>query len=494
MVQEVNLMVSKVDFSKSIGKVIGYADALVHKKQQNKMTIKASFTHHVNYSREERFAEIQEKFTREHRNYRYLVEKLVQLEPSGPDEISDSDLQRVLAFIDWLLVVQSSSDAIHYGVSPAGVTISHDYLIEVVRDENIEEKENGYAYEEAQIRLGTIGEKGDGVELKRPMEEQLAQLDGAFLSDYGFRFTNMIKVLGAFTFWPALSPEIEESAHYFANPEKIKTALLAGLEDFNADELMPILNFLSLQHEEMLSISGDPVPCEDLPIWEHYKRGQRYTLRPLIKDSNVYLWGAHATRQTGLIWTGSVSDGRRPVELQGTHVTALLRTWKAELDLALEDKATEIVRRHTSNVHKGAMLHNLDRTGGHPKELGDYDVLAYIPQAHIILNIECKNLFGPFCMKDAKRLRETIFGRPGKGLGHFDQVNLRQEYLKKDWEKVCEGLNWPLTSPGAPKIISVYLSPTIFWWMRHPPYSVESNFVHVKMLSKFIKDLTSSLA
>jgi len=71
------------------------------------------------------------------------------------------------------------------------------------------------------------------------------------------------------------------------------------------------------------------------------------------------------------------------------------------------------------HVIPSAKLHRVDKAGNHPKDLGDYDVLAFYPQANTILNIECKNILPVYCIKDAKTLRETIFGIPVKMRGIF---------------------------------------------------------------------------
>ncbi|KKK61127.1 hypothetical protein LCGC14_3017420, partial [marine sediment metagenome] len=51
---------------------------------------------------------------------------------------------------------------------------------------------------------------------------------------------------------------------------------------------------------------------------------------------------------------------------------------KEAIEGALEKKAKEIIERFTDYSGTNIYLHNRDPKWGHPKELGDYDVLAFI--------------------------------------------------------------------------------------------------------------------
>jgi hypothetical protein len=94
-------------------------------------------------------------------------------------------------------------------------------------------------------------------------------------------------------------------------------------------------------------------------------------------------------------------------------------------------------------------------------------------------------------MKDARRLRETIFGVAGKDEGHFRQIDKRQQYLLGHWEAIAKALRWPLSSDEPPNILSLYVTPITYWWTRFPPRKVDTTFLRVEMLSKFIQDLTA---
>ena len=228
-----------------------------------------------------------------------------------------------------------------------------------------------------------------------------------------------------------------ESASYSATQDEIIGTSREAITSLEAVEVGLILDFLTLKPEEMLRIIGDEQPCDDLPVWEHKKRSGRYTIRPLIKIESKYHWGPYSVRGAGLIWSGSPSIGTLPVDIGRPSIEELLEQWKHLLDVQVELCAAEIVKRFTPHVTLSAKLHRLDRNAKHPEDLGDYDVLAYCPKAHAVLNIECKNLLPVYCMKDAKRLRRKFSGVAGKDEGHFRQIEKRQQYLLRHWKTIA---------------------------------------------------------
>jgi len=60
------------------------------------------------------------------------------------------------------------------------------------------------------------------------------------------------------------------------------------------------------------------------------------------------------------------------------------------------------------------------------------------------LNIECKDILPAFCPKDAKRLREAIFGKDSKDEGHFRQINKRRDSLSLHLSGIAQALKSPV--------------------------------------------------
>jgi hypothetical protein len=247
-----------------------------------------------------------------------------------------------------------------------------------------------------------------------------------------------------------------------------------------------ILEFLTLRSEDVIRILGQTTACDDIPVWEHRKRFSRYAIRPLIYINGKYYWGAHSTRKSGIIWSGSLSHGYLPTDLESIKIQKEIDNEKRLIENALENKTYGIVLGYTSNVIRRCVLHERDSEGKHPIDLGDYDVIAFYGRKNIILNIECKDNLPPYCLKDATRLKRKIFGKGNGDEGHFNQINKRKYYLEGNIQKICRGLNWPIDSDNLPKIITIYLTRNTYWWTRFPPKDQDVTFLTAVQLSNFL--------
>lgn len=489
LVREINVEVSRCSFEKSLPRLIAHSDALLHRREMDRISLRHSLEHEVDYDRAEKYSSGEREFLQAHQNSRYLIEKFVQLAPSAESPIAEESACYLLALIDWLFVVYGASDALHYGISPAALRVDRDFLIDVEYGEDNKQHQDEFAKEQAFVDLKMAGDPDDVADIERDVKETMAALDIAFSADFGFKFTSLVGVLIVLAHWADNVEGVSEAPYYSSDDVGIKAAAVKAIENCAENEIPMILDFLTLKSDEVLKILGKEDPCDDLPVWEHKKRFARYSIRPLIKVGDKYFWGPHSARRAGLLWSGKPSRGTLPIDIGGEAIRRFLRDEKKMLDEAVETVALAVVKRFTPHACRGAQLHKLDKAGGHPLDLGDYDVLAYLPEKNSILNIECKNLLPVYCLKDAKSLRETIFGEPGKDEGHFAQIDKRRVYLEQNWKRVAEVLKWPIKAESGIKIESLYVTPITYWWTRFPPRPVKTAFVRLSMLAQYCRDL-----
>lgn len=488
IVSEIDSLVAQYDFGSAIPFLITRTDALSAHYERNRMRVEHGLQHEIDYEPEEKYAEEHNQYVKMHANYRYLIEKFVQMEPHGQRELEKDEFQYLTALVDWLLVFYHASDNIHYGILPVGMELDRDFSVDVKYEEGMKAKNKEFSEQMANLELELIGKPGDRVSSPRPLEEFMEKLDEGFVKDLGFSFKFLINVLQLLTFWPTAKRDVEESPTYSAELAEIEEACMKIIQGIRREEIKPIIEFLTLDKEDVIRILGQTEPCSDLPVWEHRKRYSRYTLRPIIKIGDKYHWGPYSARRAGLIWSGTPLTGTLPTDLDAVAIVAVLRGEKGMVEKALADKALEITERFTPHARKNLKLHDLKPKGSHPPDLGDYDVLAFHPQKNIIFNVECKDILPVHCLKDAKRLREKIFGQPGKDKGHFTQIDKRAEYLSSHISDIAKALNWPTNPNQPPRIITIYLSRRSYWWTHFPPYNVTSKFLRIDLLSDFIED------
>ena len=486
VVEEIDSEVVKYAFEKTIPYLIIQIDALTHKHWRSQAVVEHALEHDVDYDTSQVFSKEQSKYSQMHRNYRYLIEKFVQLQPKGQRGLRKDEFQYLIALIDWLHVIYQASDSIHYGILPVRIAISDDYLVDVEYEADLALKQEVYAKEKAQLDLGIAGNPTDRVDSPRPVEDFLDELDRAFKQDLGFGLRSMVNVLQILSHWAEYG-RVKENAYYSAGIEEIRKVCLNNIMGIDQIEIDPILKFLTLTGYDVIRILDQDTPCKDLPVWEHRKRYARYTLKPLILVGKEYHWGPYSTMKTGVIWSGSASSGMFPVDLQSPNVERVIESEKRLIEDALVARTLEIVERYTPHVRRNVDLQKIDRA--HPYDLGDYDVLAYCPDANVVLNIECKDILPVYCLKDAKRLREKIFGRPRKDKGFFEKINRRQSYLSSHLTQIASDLRWPIDVKNLPKITTIFLSRTTYWWTKFPPARIRAVFLRVDQLSSFVEKL-----
>jgi hypothetical protein len=493
VVEKLNDEVSKYQFKESIQLLVEKADALTNEYEIDQHQFKSSLDQEVDYEREKRSNQSHAVYVRNYRNFRYLIEKFVQLQPKGEEELGSSSLRYLLALVDKLRQIYSANDLIWYGIFPTEITIDHDYLVSINHSIDLEAMEDEFGKEQAQIDLGIVGNSNDVPKLDFPLEDYIEEIDKAFDQDFGFSMRDLVNVLEVMSLWPFYKgSENDEAPYYIATEGEIAEVCLKSIEGINEHRVSKALHFLTLDPETLLKVEDQVRLCEDLPVWEHRKRTTRYTIKPLIRIGDSFLWGPCSTHQSCGIWANILHLNRLPADFKAKAVQKILEKGHKSIEESLVIKSEEIVSRFTSFVIRERDLHKIDKAGKHPPSLGDYDVLAFLENKNLLLYIECKIIDPPYCLKDTRRLREKIFGRvKGDGTfqeGYLQKVERRAQYLPEHTQEIMAALNWG-SGLNQPKVISVFLTQLGFWWTKFPPVETSIRFVQIQKLEAFVSAL-----
>ncbi|WP_210178246.1 hypothetical protein, partial [Methylosinus sp. R-45379] len=445
-----------------------------------------SLTHEVSYDRAQAAAEIHDKFAQDSRNYRYMLEACLSMSVSSCEETPTARiLNDLLAAIDWLFILYNASDVLHNGIDVGGITIDADYIPEVFYSQLNDEQETEFAREQADARLGINLSEPDRMLAESERLADLERLDLAFEADVGFTFRHLLQTLEVLSCWQRAQNHEELLLSYRSTSEDIVDVLRQSIPDLTQASASALVSFATLEANQVRRLLGRARDEADVPVWDHNKRSSRYTIRPLVPiENDLLVWSAPSAQLAGRIWLNSVTDGYLPADFEWPAVVPIVRSIKERLEALLENRAAEICRRGTSFVEKG-----IDFKSRFPSEsfddVGDFDVLAYWPASNTWISAECKYNQPPFCLKDARRLRERIFGRP-PDRGHFSKIERRREFLNQNRERLRRLLNWP-ESGAEFKIFELYVSRDIYWWMRNPPFAVSTDFVRIDALDHWLR-------
>ena len=490
LVEHINSEVSKYDFIKSVVLLLKKIDALTNEHYLNKCQIQESFDQEVDYERADKSSEDHIKYLHQHKNYRYLIEKFVQLHPTGTQDLTIQDLKKLLAIVNKILNIYSASDIVKYDIYPTDVIIDSDFLTDITYSVDTRVMESEYNKEQAQIDLGIIGNKKDTPDSRIPITTYVEELDQAWQKDFGFSFKDLMNVQHVMSFWPMYYKSIPESEYYSAAVSKITQVCIKDLKDYNSSDTEKILDFLVLKSDEMLKIVGEARVAKDLPIWEYKKRKMRYNIKPLIKLNEKYYWGPYSVSRSGKIWANIIYANRLPVDVIAPTVWSIMGRRHKDIEISLVNKIKEIAERYSTNCKTNVYPHNL--ISG-IEDIGDCDVLVFLKEKNILVNIESKIIDRPYCLKDSKRVREKIFGRIKTDgsfkNGYLQKVEKRDNYLKQNCSGVIKKLGWNVSN-DQPKIVSVFVTQISFWWTKFPPVDTKIKFIEVKLLDNFIKNLS----
>jgi hypothetical protein len=118
------------------------------------------------------------------------------------------------------------------------------------------------------------------------------------------------------------------------------------------------------------------------------------------------------------------------------------------------------------------------------EEVGDFDVLAYWPQGNRWLLGECKYNQPAFCVKDARRLRDRVFGG-GSELGQFVEIERRRKFFTTMWTySAVAALAGASACPDGGD--RGHICKDLHRWLRFPPYDVPMRFSQIDALGAWL--------
>jgi hypothetical protein len=461
-------------------------DALIASYDRDELRIKQSLRHEVDYDREHSLAKAHERFVRESKNYRYLLESAVVLTSPQASPVRAATVLSIQAMVDWLFVLYGASDVLHNGIDVGGLRVDDQYVPEVFYSEARDAQEELFGREMAALRLGVNVAEEDKVTTALSMQAYMALLDAAFAKDLRFTYANMLQVLSTLTLWVSVGGAQELACGYVSDRKAIAERAVAAHADLPLDAALAVIDFLLLAPDQAWRLIGKDVVEDDVPVWEHSKRGSRHTIRPLIElpDGRV-LWGAAVVERAKRIWTGSILAGYLPADYPWPAVRAAVGQLKKELEDGLEERAHEVCARAMPYAMKG-----IDFKYKFPKQrfpdVGDFDVLAYRPEDNQWLTTECKYNQPAFCLKDTRRLRDRIFGG-GSELGQLRKIERRRDFLIQNADTLRTLLGWPAPAGKPFSLTELYVSKDMHFWLRFPPYEVPTRFVQIDTLDAWLR-------
>lgn len=455
-------------------------DAYIQQYHNDKHTIATSLEHQVKFDRQAESYKLQKEFNKHSSNYRFLIERLVANTVSGDQIPTHEDIQQALAYTTWLLTLYRSSDILYHGLDVGGIEISNEYIPNVFYAFIDGEFDQQFGRELANYQLGITTNEEDNMGAQIA-NEFLPQINEVFMQDAGFSFIRLLQVHDVLFGWASIN-HTEIANSYSESVETIVDVCFSQLPDIDFDdsikvkaEIRKILAFLTMEPTKIFLKPDGITEESSIFVSEYRKRDHRINIRPLIRVDEKLMWSAGCVYRSFTIWQDKIGEGGLPAEFPLPNVGKVLKTIKTSIENELEVATHQIFLRY---FNRNLCILNFDPRKIHKKEnVGDYDVLVYIPQEHTWVIVECKFNQTPYCMKDMKRLREEIFTTEKPS--HVTKIMKRYEFLKQNHQKFAKFLGYPITSAEPPIIKSLYVAKSINW--VHRGYSKDSNVEFVQL-------------
>ena len=264
-------------------------DALITKYDRKLSQINMSFAHEVDFDRAQNLADAHEHFIRESKNYRYLLECSYSMPETGSDKVSIDTMVRLVASIDWLLVLYDASDVLHNGLDVAGLELDHFFIPHVYYSDIRGSSESEFAYEAAETKLGVRLNAGDEIQLCQPTDPKWVELNQAFFKDTGVNFNDFLACLLALSRWPSVAGIEELGFSYSAPSETVRDVMAESVTGLTPNKAEKIISLACLNPKGIRRLLGKVSDESDVPLWEHNKRGDRYAIKPIIHDDQGIL-------------------------------------------------------------------------------------------------------------------------------------------------------------------------------------------------------------
>lgn len=462
-------------------------DAYVSDNYIQNTRLKLSLQHEVTYNREERFTEIKKEFIRNSKNYQYLIEAIKSSENKSNKKFSENLALDLIAYIDWLLVLYEASDTLHNDIEVGGLNLDSEYIPEIFYSSERKDTEIKFHNEQANYYLSREGISSEDEVTSSLFDGNFDPIDNVFQKDLSFKFSQLLTILNILSNWAGYTKIVPQPI-YQDNLENIQKKCNEIFVDANFDDIRKILSFLTLNGSKVKRLLGKDTLEFDVPVFDHNKREHRLNIRPIIElaDGNL-IWGPATCYRSFAIWFNHIANGYLPADFNWKSVNNYVRKLKEGLEKGLEARAGEVTKRFIKFTERG-----IDLRKCFPKEdipdIGDFDVLAYIPEKNIWINLECKYNKPYYCLKDMKRLRNTVFLGEGTKQSHISKIQKRAEYLENNLEYVRGLLKWPESSyKHSPQILNLYISINTYWWFRNPPVPVDIKFIQIDALDNWFQ-------
>ena len=371
----------------------------------------------------------------------YFIESNLFLKRDSKREITQEELNEILAFANWLVVLSDNADICYFTDNEAHIKVNFDYVVDTFVEDNDDKKINDFNMRVYSNNDYSI--KGDETDM-----EYLEKTKNAFYKDTSIELINLFDVCFYFQRYAIEDnkcTKLKDNVYSISEvdlisdiQEKIKRV---SNEVVNKESIKKAIEFITIDVSKLKTIKDKTYYY--LPIGERRKRDNRFDIKPLFNENGNIIFSPVMVSNVKEQWKNGLLDNYLPYEIGLENTVRSLTEWKKRYEKEMVFDIQKIFQRQgISYVNTNVELHKIDKNGGHPLGLGDYDVLAIDDSKLKIWIIESKVL------KKVGSFFEMYNQQRGFFLDHKDDEDFQRriDYMNKNYKKVLKALKFDSSS------------------------------------------------
>lgn len=329
---------------------------------------------------------IREEYRRNAETAKYFLETNLVIEHIENAQISSKeDFEFLLAFANWLVVLQDNADTCHYTDLDLYISVDSEYRVDTIFKEDAQEKHDSMLLRKYNTTDYHIKNNNDDADFfKKAMDE--------FNKDTNIDFQLLILLLDYMQLGliqDGVATEIYQNVFSVDKSELIYAFNKNLAEDADIYKINDVINFITLNPSLLKTVNSKK--HDILPIWEREKRDNRFDVKPIIVNDKKLIFSPVAVNYLITLWTNGITDWYLPYEIGLTKLKSVLKQWKKRY----EDEMVQDVAKMFSDLNFDIVYTDFEfmrrfPKGDFPAELGDYDVIAISKEKQEIWIIESK--------------------------------------------------------------------------------------------------------
>ncbi|WP_367294380.1 hypothetical protein [Latilactobacillus sakei] len=370
------------------------------------------------------------------RQYQLVLEYLIEATEihgcSNGKVVNEDKLQTIIALAKWILDFQSVADSVNVGITNwISVNIQDDGVVDLIPTNHSEKISNEIV--EAKYQFGDYEERDKDVDSK-----YYSEFKDAFFKDTKLNFRTLLTVL-YFLYENGQTKELldEDVARVYGNVIEADIDKMSQIFELNteytAEEFYKILQFVTLDVDNITDSSGF------IPTWEKKKRSNKFSICPILVESSKMIYSPAAIYQNYQEWFSGVFNLTLPYQIGMNNTKQVLERWKKEYEKKIVKSISELFSNAKYKTYTNKEIYKLDKKVKHPRDLGDYDVIAIDTEKNVVWIVEVKYLrLNQTAAENVNEQSEYFLSKKSKGNKFLKRV----EYFEQNLDNIMHDIGY----------------------------------------------------